>query len=66
MEAAESFIESRPAEELGCLYYSRVRDTFDVPDPDRSLATQGITLPYGSPGGVLPLPSGVPIAPRES
>lgn len=66
LDAAESFIESRPAEELGCLYYSRVGDTFVVPDPEQGLSTQGITPHYGSPGGVLPLPGGVPIAPRES
>jgi hypothetical protein len=62
---AESFIERRPAAELGCLYYSAARDAFVVPESGEELAEQGITVHFGSPGGVLPLPSGVPIAPRE-
>jgi hypothetical protein len=66
LEEAESFIERRPAAELGCLYYCAVRDAFVVPDPGVALAEQGITVHFGSPGGVLPVPSGLPIAPRES
>lgn len=66
LEKAEAFVESRPATELGCLYYSAARDAFVVPNPNLDLAAQGVTLHFGSPGGVLPLPNGVPIAPRES
>jgi hypothetical protein len=66
LEAAESFIEQRPAAELGCLYYSAAHDAFVVPRPDVNLAEQGITVHFSSPGGVLPVPSGVPIAPREN
>jgi hypothetical protein len=66
LAAAERFIERRPAEELGCLYYSASREAFVVPEPDVDLAEQGITVHFGSPGGVLPLPSGLPIAPREN
>jgi hypothetical protein len=66
LEEAEWFIERRPAAELGCLYYSATRAAFVVPDSDVDLAEQGITVHFGSPGGVLPVPSGVPIAPRES
>jgi hypothetical protein len=66
LEEAESFVEQRPASELGCLYYSAARNAFIVPEPGRDLAEQGITVHFGSPGGVLPLPSGVPIAPRGS
>jgi hypothetical protein len=65
LEDAESFIEHRPAEELGCLYYSAARDAFVVPEPGVGLAEQGITVHFGSPGGVLPLPGGVHIAPRQ-
>jgi hypothetical protein len=66
LEAAESFIERRPAAELGCLYYSFARDAFVVPKPGVDLGEQGIAVHFGSPGGVLPVPSGVPIAPRDS
>jgi hypothetical protein len=65
LEQAESFVVRRPAAELGCLYYSAARDTFVAPAPDAELVEQGITLHFGTPGGVLPLPSGVTIAPRE-
>jgi hypothetical protein len=33
---------------------------------DADLAREGVTPNFGSPGGVLPLPSGVPLAPRQS
>jgi hypothetical protein len=66
LEEAELFIESRPAAELGCLYYSADRDAFVVPEADVDLAAQGMMVHFGSPGGVLPLPGGIPIAPRES
>jgi hypothetical protein len=66
LEEAESFVDRRPAAELGCLYYSVARSAFVVPDPDLDLAEQRITVHFGSPGGVLPVPSGVPIAPRGS
>lgn len=62
---AESFVASRPASELGCLYHSAAHEAFVVPDPDVPLSEQGITLHFGAPGGVLPQPAGVPIAPRE-
>jgi hypothetical protein len=65
LKEAEGFIERRPAAELGCLYYSAARDAFVAPEPGADLAEQGVALHFGSPGGVLPLPSGVPIAPRE-
>ncbi len=48
---AERFIEARPADEVGCLYYSLSRrkfvDEFEEKDPD-------IQPHYGRPGGVLP------------
>jgi hypothetical protein len=66
LEHAEAFVEARPAAELGCLYYSADRDAFVVPESDVDLAEQGITVHFGSPGGVLPLPSGIAMAPRGS
>jgi hypothetical protein len=66
LEDAESFINGRPAVELGCLYYSAARSAFVVPQPEVDLAAQGITVHFGSPGGILPLPSGVPMAPSEN
>lgn len=65
LEEAESFVELRPAAELGCLYYSAARDAFVVPEHGVDLAEQGIAVHFGSPGGVVPLPSGVSIAPRD-
>jgi hypothetical protein len=66
LEEAESFVDSRPARELGCLYYSLGQTAFVVPEADTPLAAQGIVVHFGSPGGVLPQPSGAPIAPREA
>jgi hypothetical protein len=66
LEEAESFIDGRPAAELGCLYYDTSAHAFVMPVPDADLAREGVTPHFGSPGGVLPLPSGVPLAPRES
>jgi hypothetical protein len=65
LEEAESVVDSRPAPELGCLYYSPDRKAFVVPKADVPLADRGIVVHFGSPGGVLPQPSGTPIAPRE-
>jgi hypothetical protein len=51
LEQAERFIAARPADEIGCLYYSRTEARFvsDFADGD----TQ-VTPHYGRPGGVLP------------
>jgi len=51
---AEAFGRERPPEESGCLYYSTERRQFVVPQPDASLADQGIVPHFGAPGGVLP------------
>lgn len=53
---AEAFVRSRPAEEVGCLYYSS-RCGFTVPSPDLSLADQGLVVHFGQSGGVLPRPA---------
>lgn len=52
----EEFVRSRPADELGCLYYSKARRAFVVPEPTPDLGAQEIAPHYGAPGGVLPQP----------
>jgi hypothetical protein len=51
LRQAERFIEARPADQVGCLYYSLSRrefvDEFEAGDSD-------IRPHYGRPGGVLP------------
>lgn len=46
---AESFIASRPPEELGCLYWSVALQRFVAPEGDVDVVPH-----YGRPGGVLP------------
>ena len=50
---AERFVRSRPADEIGCLYYSRSRQTF-VADFDAAEVGTEVSVHYGRPGGVLP------------
>lgn len=57
LEGADRFVRSRPADEVGCLYYSPESDAFVIPEPESSLEDQGIAPHYGAPGGVLPQPS---------
>lgn len=54
LEEAEAFVHQRPAEEAGCLYYSKQLDQFVIPRADPALDIQGIVPHYGAPGGVLP------------
>lgn len=49
LDSVEGFAASRPAEELGCLYYSASRHAF----VDPRTATDSVPH-YGRPGGVLP------------
>lgn len=63
LEGAERFVRSRPADEVGCLYYSTGLERFVAPDPDSDLAEQGIVPHFGSPGGVLPQPARDPDRP---
>jgi hypothetical protein len=58
LAAAESFAESRPAGELGCLYYSQRTEEFGVPAPGVALTEVGIEPHFGAPGGVLPRVAG--------
>jgi hypothetical protein len=54
LDAADRFLRERPAEEAGCLYYSTRLERFVVPRGDASLASQGLVLHFGAPGGVVP------------
>ncbi len=49
LDDAEQFIGSRPASELGCLYYCPTVDGFVAPS-----ANVKVVPHFGSPGGVLP------------
>ncbi len=50
LESADEFIRSRPAEEIGCLYYSRTDGRFVAEFDDGGNVVQH----HGRPGGVLP------------
>jgi hypothetical protein len=51
LDSADAFIRSRPADEIGCLYYSIGEKRFVEPGKDGP----GDEVPhYGRPGGVLP------------
>lgn len=52
LAATESFIDSRPPEEVGCLYYSRSLARFIQPDDTQK--PDDIVQHHGRPGGVLP------------
>jgi len=54
LERAERFIDSRPASEIGCLYYSPGRRTFVEPASTQDPADSGTQPHFGRPGGVLP------------
>lgn len=54
LEEADSFVRSRPSEEIGCLYYSWIDERFGIPDPDVELSAQQMMPHFGAPGGVLP------------
>lgn len=55
--SARSFVEHRPAEEVGCLYYAPARERFEEPSSSGDLASQGLVTHFGRPGGVLPRPT---------
>jgi hypothetical protein len=59
LDEAEIFVRSRPASELGCLYYSSVSGRFATPRADLSLSDQSLVTHFGAPGGVLPQPAGI-------
>jgi hypothetical protein len=56
--AAEAFARARPADELGCLYYSTGSGQFVLPPPGADLVASGVAVHFGMPGGVLPRVAG--------
>jgi hypothetical protein len=52
LEEAETFIRNAPADEIGCLYYSKRSGAFVDPGPRPD--QDDIVPHYGRPGGVLP------------
>lgn len=54
LEEAERFVRSRPATELGCLYFDARAGRFTLPAVHASLNEQGMVVHYGTPGGVFP------------
>jgi hypothetical protein len=63
LEDAESFVRKQPPDEAGCLYYDRQTAGFVVPRPELSLASQGVVMHVGAPGGVVPRMADSSIAP---
>lgn len=51
---ADAFARSRPPEELGCLYYCHQRRRFVVPRAGVGLEAEGVSVHFGTLGGVLP------------
>lgn len=51
---AETFVNSRPADQIGCLYYSPSATKFVIPDGECTFKGSPVELHYGRPGGVLP------------
>ncbi len=63
LDEAESFIRSRPPEEVGCLYYSPSLSRFVAPGPKGE--DEDAVPHHGRPGGVLPrLPEDLSPEPR--
>ena len=62
---AEDFVHSRPADEVGCLYYSPGKDRFVAPLPGIPLDGQGLVTHFARTGGVLPQPAGLEIEGSE-
>ncbi|TVP59445.1 MAG: hypothetical protein EA351_01525 [Gemmatimonadales bacterium] len=55
LEHGERFVSSRPAGELGCLYFHPETGAFRAPEEGHSLEDQGLVPHFGRPGGVIPL-----------
>jgi hypothetical protein len=49
LEQCKAFISKRRAAEAGCLYYSRIKNSFVMPVQD-----EDVVVHYGKPGGVIP------------
>lgn len=53
LQSAETFVRSRPPEEIGCLYWSSARQAFVTPEPG-DVSGADVTPHFGAPGGVVP------------
>ena len=53
IEDAELFINQRPADEVGCLYYSLAGKAFFAP-PSQAVRRKDYELHFGKPGGLIP------------
>lgn len=54
LDQADSFVASRPVEELGCLYYSMKEKRFYEPEPQAKRG-RDYEPHFGRPGGILPI-----------
>ncbi|MEO5579290.1 MAG: hypothetical protein ABIR58_01415 [Gemmatimonadaceae bacterium] len=63
LDDADSFVRSRPADEVGCLYYSPGRRAFVLPRP--ADPCDDVVAHFGRPGGVLPQPARVKGRPAD-
>lgn len=61
LEAADTFIRSRPPDEIGCLYWDRTREAFVMPAP--ADGPPAVVPHFGRPGGVLPRPAEISLGP---
>lgn len=57
LDEAEVFVGTRLADELGCLYYLSSEQRFVTPTREAPLEAQGISIHFGSPGGLIPRPA---------
>jgi hypothetical protein len=53
IENAEAFVQERPFEEIGCLYFSKLQNKFF--QPSKSTLMSELQIHRGKPGGVLPM-----------
>jgi hypothetical protein len=51
LESAQAFIDTRPSEEMGALYYDTATCRFVAPSAD---APDSVVCHFGAPGGVIP------------
>ncbi len=63
---AEAFVSSRPAEEVGCLYYSPANGRFGQPPAGQLPSDSGMVAHFGRPGGVLPRMTDTPVEPHKT
>ena len=54
LKEAEQFISERPKSEMGCLYYSKIKNTFVSPKTSKKVG-KDYHLHFGRPGGIIPM-----------